>query len=293
MSHLQLSRPDREHKEKHMSYNYSLGRMLGFYTVVAFLFWHIVNTVQPGKLIDEIFHVTQAQNYCSGNFTHWDEKITTLPGLYILSVGLLYPTANVLGVELAQLCTTQTLRLTNVLLSIANVYLFFTIFNKLHAPTKVETANKNVFGALNLGLWPPLLFFSSTYYTDMAATFMVILMLSLHLHGNNFMASLAGLFSIFVRQTNIVWVLWVGARVFDFNLRESLYFTRAERCYENVHTVKEIQCIFRGFQRVRDRGAFIKMMVSTIATSLGYITGDGVEPIEDRERAHLNENKNL
>lgn len=32
---------------------------------------------------DEVFHVGQAQVYCAGNFSHWDPKITTPPGLYV------------------------------------------------------------------------------------------------------------------------------------------------------------------------------------------------------------------
>lgn len=32
---------------------------------------------------DEIFHVPQAQKYCEGRFTEWDDKITTPPGLYV------------------------------------------------------------------------------------------------------------------------------------------------------------------------------------------------------------------
>jgi hypothetical protein len=32
---------------------------------------------------DEVFHVRQAQVYCSGDFQTWDPKITTPPGLYV------------------------------------------------------------------------------------------------------------------------------------------------------------------------------------------------------------------
>lgn len=39
--------------------------------------WH-------SPLQDEIFHVRQTQQYCRGDFAHWDPKITTFPGLYLL-----------------------------------------------------------------------------------------------------------------------------------------------------------------------------------------------------------------
>jgi alpha-1,2-glucosyltransferase len=35
--------------------------------------------------MDEIFHIPQSQKYCRGNFTEWDPKITTFPGLYLSS----------------------------------------------------------------------------------------------------------------------------------------------------------------------------------------------------------------
>jgi alpha-1,2-glucosyltransferase len=47
--------------------------------------------------MDEIFHIRQTQTYCiQGNWSHWDEKITTLPGLYALATGFARATACVL-----------------------------------------------------------------------------------------------------------------------------------------------------------------------------------------------------
>jgi alpha-1,2-glucosyltransferase len=39
------------------------------------------------NLQDEIFHIPQAQRYCKGHFDYYDAKLTTPPGLYIISVG--------------------------------------------------------------------------------------------------------------------------------------------------------------------------------------------------------------
>lgn len=38
---------------------------------------------------DEFFHIRQAQQYCNGNFSHWNPKITTFPGVYFLAVGIM------------------------------------------------------------------------------------------------------------------------------------------------------------------------------------------------------------
>src|SRR5690349_21489352 len=48
----------------------------------------VASTIGPIPYMDEIFHVRQTQEYClKGNWTHWDEKITTLPGLYVMATG--------------------------------------------------------------------------------------------------------------------------------------------------------------------------------------------------------------
>ena len=39
----------------------------------------------PEAYMDEIFHVPQAQAYCRGEWRHWDDKITTLPGAYVVA----------------------------------------------------------------------------------------------------------------------------------------------------------------------------------------------------------------
>ena len=64
---------------------------LSIYAVTLGVVGDLVNRKVPQPYMDEIFHIPQAQHYCAGNFTHWDNKITTLPGLYLFSVGMLEP----------------------------------------------------------------------------------------------------------------------------------------------------------------------------------------------------------
>ena len=99
---------------------------------------HLPLAAGPGSdslwcpLQDEPFHVDQTAQYCRGNFTAWDPKITTLPGLYLLgapyglavhqALSLLRPRG------LAPACGTAVLRSLNVLLAAA----FFAVFNMLY-----------------------------------------------------------------------------------------------------------------------------------------------------------------
>ena len=65
--------------------------VLAVYAVTLGVVGDLVNNTVVEPYMDEIFHIPQAQRYCDGNFTQWDNKITTLPGLYLFSVGLLDP----------------------------------------------------------------------------------------------------------------------------------------------------------------------------------------------------------
>ena len=48
--------------------------------VQSFLLYKFNHTVST-PYMDEIFHVRQTQVYCKGEYSTWDNKITTLPGL--------------------------------------------------------------------------------------------------------------------------------------------------------------------------------------------------------------------
>ncbi|XP_018015962.1 dol-P-Glc:Glc(2)Man(9)GlcNAc(2)-PP-Dol alpha-1,2-glucosyltransferase [Hyalella azteca] len=64
---------------------------------VTYLYMVVVYRLQPSPVVDEAFHIPQAQKYCSGKFDEWDPKLTTLPGLYLFSIGITGPISWILG----------------------------------------------------------------------------------------------------------------------------------------------------------------------------------------------------
>ena len=90
------------------------------------------NAKQPKPYMDEIFHIPQAQKYCHYKFQEWDPKITTLPGMYVLSFMGLRVLSFFHGEELQVLCSTLFLRLTNVLFLLGNTYLLRQLLLRLH-----------------------------------------------------------------------------------------------------------------------------------------------------------------
>jgi len=169
---------------------------------------------------DEVFHVGQVQQYCRGNYWHWDPKITTPPGLYVLSF-IFY--------KITGRCDLDALRFINAL------SLFAVFFFLLHTAPPVSPRSakqlpsekstlflplaslcpQQIHSALNICLFPPLFFFCALYYTDVASTLSVLLF-TRHLIENNsrgpstfFQACvsiLLAIVSLSFRQTNIFWV---------------------------------------------------------------------------------------
>ena len=192
---------------------------LSIYAVTLGVVGDLVNRKVPQPYMDEIFHIPQAQHYCAGNFTHWDNKITTLPGLYLFSVGMLEPvyklsTTLSLGPQSYsdfKLCSVSVLRSVNLVVSCINLILLHTITTHLHGNKESYSDLLGVWSSLNMSLMPVLFFYSFLYYTDQVSTALVLLTFSLHLSGNNWLASFSAALAILSRQTNIVWTFLCGA----------------------------------------------------------------------------------
>jgi len=168
----------------------------------------------PEPYMDEIFHIPQAQAYCAGNYSEWNPKITTLPGLYLFSVGLLRPLhllSSSSSLSLLVTCTVPSLRAVNLLLGLTNLVLLHTLTRARHGAKDGYSEQLGLWSSLNLSLLPPLFFTNLLYYTDPLSTCLVLLTYTLHLSGKEYLAACAGFLSVICRQTNIVWVFFAAA----------------------------------------------------------------------------------
>lgn len=161
-----------------------------------------VNRRVPQPYIDELFHLRQCQAYCRGHFDQWDDKITTPPGLYLL--GLAY--ARALAAVPLETCGTAVLRLLNALGGVVVLPLVLRAFGR--------PAN---FTAANVAALPLLYTFYFLFYTDVWATVLVVAALAWarvappHAPVAYAWASaLTGFASLWLRQTNILWVAWIA-----------------------------------------------------------------------------------
>ncbi|CAH8269793.1 unnamed protein product [Arabidopsis lyrata] len=185
----------------------------------------IVNHIVPEPYMDEIFHVPQAQQYCNGNFRSWDPMITTPPGLYYLSlahVASLFPGMLLMKnttQSFPEACSTSVLRSTNAVFAVLCGVLVYVIIRFL-GPNLSD--RKATFMALVMSLYPLHWFFTFLYYTDVASLTAVLAMYLACLKRRYMLSALFGTLAVSIRQTNVVWMLFVTCSgVIDFTLDSS------------------------------------------------------------------------
>ncbi|KAI3546830.1 DIE2/ALG10 family protein [Colletotrichum filicis] len=190
------------------------------YIIIFILGWIWCSNVmaQVDKpYLDEIFHIPQAQKFCQGRWDEWDDKITTPPGLYILS-------KYYLQVMMRPDCSVLDLRGVNII-AILGVGILATHCRHLlenrrpdaksPAPPAVLSFHSIHLG-WNIALFPVLFFFSGLYYTDVVSTLSVLIAYYHHLHRvreerssflSDWITIVLGVLTLVMRQTNVFWVV--------------------------------------------------------------------------------------
>jgi alpha-1,2-glucosyltransferase len=182
---------------------------LSFLSLAIALTSYNINRLVPEPYLDEVFHIPQAQAYCRNAFSVWDPKLTTPAGLYLLSYPLSY---------LGDACTPAALRAVNGFgVALLLPVITYRIQQTLHGKGSNEASAQT---ALNLALFPLLFFFGGLYYTDVWSTIFVLAAYLATLRDRPWMAAVYGWVSLWFRQTNIVWVLFMAGIAAVRNLEE-------------------------------------------------------------------------
>ncbi|CAH2062133.1 unnamed protein product, partial [Iphiclides podalirius] len=173
-----------------------------------------VNSTIPA-VVDEVYHLPQGLSYCKRNFTYWDKKITTLPGLYLVS----------LHISPFFECNTYNLRFVNLVASCVNFLLFSSMLLFIYGNYS-ESPVKIVLQALSLTILPPLYFFSHIYYTDtLSMTFLLAFTRLCFTNKTRILMFIFGVASMLMRQTNVAWIaMVVGHKALDVFIRSSRVF---------------------------------------------------------------------
>ncbi|KAF6766103.1 glucosyltransferase [Ephemerocybe angulata] len=161
-----------------------------------------LNQIVGEPYMDEPFHIPQAQAYCQGEYAKWDPKITTPPGLYIMSL--------LIKKVFLFKCTTPMLRLTTTLTLLGLPFALSGLlsYHKRERLRSIWTPSNE---AVVLSMFPIAWFFGFLYYTEVPSLLTVALTVVAASQGNHWLAAFIGLLSCTFRQTNIVWVLYAYA----------------------------------------------------------------------------------
>ncbi|KAJ1644163.1 glucosyltransferase [Coemansia asiatica] len=183
-----------------------LGATFAVYAAASYAALQRINDVVGQPYMDEIFHVPQAQHYCIGDFNTWDPKLTTPPGLYLVSL-IPINVLRFLMPQYAHACTAGDLRATNWMLSLA---LFWVIADILRQLRPGQPPVVLALRTLGLSLFPVTFFLNHMYYTDTGSLLFVLVCYTLSLRERHWMAGVTGFAALWFRQTNAVWVAFVG-----------------------------------------------------------------------------------
>lgn len=160
------------------------------------------NAVVTEPYMDEPFHVPQALAYCRGEWSTWDPKITTPPGLYMLSV--------LLHRVFMFKCNLNLLRLTNTLTLFA-LPLVLTRLLGFHQRRRSPPKLTPSIEALVLSSFPIAWFFGFLYYTEVPSLVSVLCTVVAATQNKHWLAGLLGIVSCLFRQNNVIWVLYAYA----------------------------------------------------------------------------------
>ncbi|KAL0071717.1 glucosyltransferase [Marasmius tenuissimus] len=162
-----------------------------------------VNRLVDEPYMDEPFHIPQAQAYCRGEFDKWDPKITTPPGLYIMS--LIFKRIFMFKCNLQMLRLTTLLSLLALPIALTRLVCFH---KRIRPPSSLLAPSPE---AILLSFFPIGWFFGFLYYTEVPSLVLVVLTVVAASEERHWLASVFGLLSCTFRQTNIIWVLYAFA----------------------------------------------------------------------------------
>ncbi|GAV05544.1 hypothetical protein RvY_15662 [Ramazzottius varieornatus] len=221
--------------------------------------------------MDEEFHIRQSKAYCAGNFTQWDPKLTTLPGLYFVALGLWKAVS--LFVHLSDPCSIWLLRMTNYVFAVGNIFLYQKILSIIHHDGAIKMTGLHVLlTSINLATFPLLYFFTFLYYTEHVSAFLVFAMLYGHLRGNRKLAALLGAAAVFTRQTNVIWVGSLALLEVFKQYKVVMKGVADDRDLRRLSADKDVQVLLAPFVSLKKNPSS-----TNVKRLLGYFAGVAME----------------
>jgi alpha-1,2-glucosyltransferase len=119
------------------------------------------NKSLTGPYMDEEFHFDQFIHYAQDDYTYWNDKLTTFPGLFYISSWLFFIFSGIIGTD-----ALSFLRLINSLYGVGTTW----ISRKFD---HMNSKENNLLFQLIITLLPINYFFNFLYYTDSLSIMLV------------------------------------------------------------------------------------------------------------------------
>lgn len=191
--------------------------------VMSSIICRLMSNKVPEPFIDEIFHLTQCQTYCKYGYSnwkeHWDNKITTPPGLYLLGYAYSYLLQHSFSVGdgILSVCgDNDMLRSVNLLGGVLILPLVLRLLM-----IRVNSA-RDQWRIINIVMTPLLFPYYFFFYTDVWSTIFILSSLVFAVAkpfkctGVNILLSAGmGFVSLLFRQTNIMWMAFIYSYFID------------------------------------------------------------------------------
>ncbi|KAL8957455.1 MAG: hypothetical protein Q9193_005275 [Seirophora villosa] len=243
--------------------------------------WHyFVETTVPKPYLDEFFHVQQAELYLQGRFTEWHPKITTPPGLYLVSLAYL---GFLSVIRIIDHVYVADLRRTNLVAAgLLPFHVWFVVNSILDSfdgfqlsemafkcSWSLSELNHAIF---NICLFPPLFFFYGLYYTDVWSVLFVLTTIQFYQRRWKRLTIVAGIASFFFRQTNVFWVsIYLGGSEVMRNLRRGrpgVDFPTTASIMDVMAASWQHSCVYDPLISQASFEDYIKFAVSVVGASI-------------------------
>ena len=170
------------------------GRVIALIFVIGVFATYIL-IIQKPLYVDEYAHFFTVSNFCRFDYS-FPGFLTTIPGYHFFAGLFGYLT----------ICTENSIRFFNVLVSLASIFVFYNICRQLGIKESKEKL-------LQLGLLPILFPFFFLIYTDVLSLLFVLSMFYFCLKENYLLSAIFGILSFVVRQNNVIWVVFTVAYI--------------------------------------------------------------------------------
>lgn len=248
--------------------------------------------------MDEIFHVFQAQDYCLGDYHKWNDKITTLPGLYLVTttplrlISYLKNEQNDSARLLGQTCNLQNLRLSNVIMSTLVYLVIYLLFDHLNAKKLENNQYRtliNILSSFSISLFPLNYFFQFLYYTDIGSTLFFLLTYYFQLKELYKASALTAFVAIVFRQTNVIWLVFCFGQVVLANI-EKLFIKVKPPTGQGIGS-QNINASTATSKVKRQHANLVELMIRTPSEAWSFVSGTNDKPsgyaTKDRDNSQV------